>query len=76
MTGFPAAGAARKNERPGFPMTGRGRDGPFAADFGSDNRGNFDDSDDDVAAAERGFPTRGEFTRIFYARSINPVASA
>jgi hypothetical protein len=76
VTGFPAAGAARKNERPGFPMTGRGRDGPFAADFGSDNRGNFDDSDDDVAAAERGFPTRGEFTAHILRPVDQPVASA
>jgi hypothetical protein len=43
-------------------MAGLGRVPLTAAEGGNDNRGSFRDSDEIAADAERGLPTRGEFT--------------
>ncbi|HEX7679474.1 MAG TPA: hypothetical protein VF713_15185, partial [Thermoanaerobaculia bacterium] len=60
--GFPSR-TLPKIDRPGFPITGRRRDGvAAAADNGIDRRGSFRDSENAATDARRGLPIRGEFT--------------
>jgi hypothetical protein len=57
--GFPS-GALPKIDRPGFPITGLECAGvAAAAERGSDNRGNFRESED-PAEADRGLPILGD----------------
>jgi hypothetical protein len=61
--GFPS-GTPLNSDRPGFPITGRGRAVVAeAADNGSASRGSFRDSENAAIDARRGLPIRGEFKR-------------
>jgi hypothetical protein len=62
--GFPS-GTPLNSERPGFPMTGRGRADVAAADNGNDKRGSFRESENAAMDARRGLPIRGEFKPRF-----------
>jgi hypothetical protein len=65
--GFPSR-TLPKIDRPGFPITGRRRDGvAAAADNGIDRRGSFRDNENAATDARRGLPIRGEFTEAILA---------